>query len=223
MAAPVKFPRRSLLTGGAAIAALAATRDPADAANVPFTTFGFKSTGSITARTQPDRLAEVKNVLDFGADPTGATDSQAAIQAAVNWTGGPDRGVIFFPLGFYSIGSPITYNYNGPLSICFQGEVQGSFIAASGSGFNGFLFDRNNVNSGFRQQYRKGKIIFDKLNLSNGDASSVTSGCVRVGSAIGVQFRDCDFLGQQPGVTAEESPGVSAEKFMVVNCHFRRR
>ena len=38
---------------------------------IPFTSFAFAATGGPTKRTMPDRLAEVKNVLDFGADPTG--------------------------------------------------------------------------------------------------------------------------------------------------------
>ena len=50
----------------------------------PFTAFAFDSTGSTTARTLPDRLANVNNVLDYGADPTGATFSDTAIMAAFN-------------------------------------------------------------------------------------------------------------------------------------------
>lgn len=41
-----------------------------------------QSTGSSTARSLANRFADVVNVLDFGADPTGATDSTTAIQ---NW------------------------------------------------------------------------------------------------------------------------------------------
>jgi len=43
------------------------------------------------------------NVLDFGADPTGATDSTAAIQAAINQAGTSNGGLIYVPEGTYLI------------------------------------------------------------------------------------------------------------------------
>lgn len=50
------------------------------------------------------------NVLDFGADPTGATDSTAAIQAAVNAKNG--FSAIYLPAGTYKITSTITFSYD---------------------------------------------------------------------------------------------------------------
>ena len=210
----MKIPRRALLTGSAAMAGFAALPNDADAANVPFTTFQFKSTGSTTPRTQPDRLAEVKNVLDFGADPTGAnaTATTAAIQAAINWTGGADRGTIYFPRGTYTVNSTLTFNYNGNLTIRFIGES--SVITG---GISGFLLDRHNVNSGSPSN-TPCNIVFEKLILVNTD-TTVTSGCVRIGSAIGAFFRDCRFTGQQ-GVTTEDSVGVSSENILFENCGF---
>jgi hypothetical protein len=41
------------------------------------------SAGSSVARSVADRFASISNVLDFGADPTGATDSHLAIQRAI--------------------------------------------------------------------------------------------------------------------------------------------
>jgi hypothetical protein len=46
------------------------------------------STGSGTARSIADRFSESCNVLDYGADPTGNTDSWLAIQRAVAAAGG---------------------------------------------------------------------------------------------------------------------------------------
>lgn len=54
----------------------------------PFTAFVFDATGetqSPNTRTLPDRLAEIKNVKDFGAVGDGVTDDWAAIMAAFNW------------------------------------------------------------------------------------------------------------------------------------------
>lgn len=67
-----------------------------------------KSTGSNTARTLANRFADVVNVLDFGADPTGAVSSTIAIQAAVN-TGKN----VYFPTGKYLTTSTITISTRG--------------------------------------------------------------------------------------------------------------
>ena len=211
------IPRRSLLTGGAALAALAATHESAEAANVPFTTFAFKASGSNqVARTEPDRLAEVKNVLDFGADPTGSGDSTTAIQNAVNSLSGANRGIIFFPLGVYKVGgsgSGVTYNYNGNLSIHFLGaDGSGSFIEGN---FAGFLFDRSNVNSGSPNNTPGGR-IFEKLSFSN---SNTGGGCVRMGSTIGGAVRDCVFSGYV-AFTTEDSAGNSSQSILIENCKF---
>jgi hypothetical protein len=50
------------------------------------------------------------NVLDYGADPTGAADSTAAIQAAVNSKNGFLS--VYFPAGTYKITSTITFAYD---------------------------------------------------------------------------------------------------------------
>jgi len=107
--------------------------------DTPFTTFEFPATGAPTPRTMPDRLAEIKNVVDFGADPLGGADSTSAIQAAVDWTDGADRGVIYFPLGAYKVSAPITFDYDGDLSICFRGE-KGTNLFGN---VDGYVFDRH--------------------------------------------------------------------------------
>src|SRR4051812_1724955 len=101
-----EFTKRSLATGfGAASLGLggAALLAPRAVADTSFTSFAFPAAGTSTPRTMPDRLSEIKNVLDYGADPTGGADSTAAIQAAVNWTSGANRGTIYFPLGNYKV------------------------------------------------------------------------------------------------------------------------
>lgn len=59
------------------------------------------------ARTVNDKLQEILSVWDFGADPTGVTDSTAAIQAAIDYSGaaGP---AIYIPAGTYLITSSLT-------------------------------------------------------------------------------------------------------------------
>jgi hypothetical protein len=187
--------------------------------DVPFTAFAFSSADGTEPRTMPDRLAEVKNVLDFGADPTGnggtAAATTAAIQAAVDAVSGADRGVIYFPLGQYATNSAITLNYNGPLNICFRGDL-GAGITASGS--DHYIIDRKNTNSGSPNYADQTNIVFEKLGFQNPDSSNL-SGCVRLGSTNGAAFRDCGFLGQN-GVTTEDSAGNSSQNVFFENCKF---
>src|SRR5262245_28867286 len=80
--------KRALLTNralsaGLGVGALALLAQRASA-DTPFTHFAFAATGAPTPRTMSDRLAEVKNVKDFGAIGDGSTDDTSAIQATLN-------------------------------------------------------------------------------------------------------------------------------------------
>jgi hypothetical protein len=216
----ILIPRRKLLTtamlGGGAVMAFPRGAN----ADTPFTQFAFPATGEPTARTMPDRLAEIKNVLDFGADPTGATDSYAAIQAAINWTSGANRGTIFFPAGAYGVSQSLTFNYNGALSIRFLGvgATSSSIGFWSGHSFTGsWIFDRSNVNGG-SPSYQVGPIVFEGLSV-NAQGGASTVGCVRIGSTIGAAFRDCMFSGNT-GVSTEDSAGNSSKVVLFENCRF---
>jgi hypothetical protein len=67
-----------------------------------------KATGSTTARSLANRFADVVNVNDFGADPTGVVDSSPAIQTAIN----SGAKSIFIPKGKYTCNSKITYTFS---------------------------------------------------------------------------------------------------------------
>jgi hypothetical protein len=63
---------------------------------------------SLTKASYSMITGAVVNVLDYGADPTGATDSAAAIQAAINSLGTYERGTVFIPKGAYKVASSIS-------------------------------------------------------------------------------------------------------------------
>lgn len=202
------IPRRKLLLSGCA--GIAAATAPVDVfADTRFVNFAFPASGSPTSRTMPDRLAEIKDVKDFGAIGDGTADDTAAIQAAVNWTSGANRGTIYFPLGIYKTTSPITFNYDGPLSICFRGESAGSLIVGN---FSGYIFDRHlatpNNTSGGR--------AFEKLSISNAHASG---GGIRVGSSVGVYVRDC-IISAHVNLTTEDAVGISSQNVIMQNVVF---
>jgi len=66
----------------------------------------FTQSGAVAVpRTVESKLQDVVSVKDFGADPTGATDSTAAIQAAI------DSGkAAFVPKGTYKISATLNLN-----------------------------------------------------------------------------------------------------------------
>lgn len=81
----------------------------------------FLSTGSTTARTLANRFADVVNILDFGADPTGTTNSVSAFIAA-NSTATANAS-IYVPAGTYLLNSNV--------------NIQNRKIIANGATFTG--------------------------------------------------------------------------------------
>jgi hypothetical protein len=62
------------------------------------------------ARTLANRFADVVNVLDFGADNTGATDCVSAINDAITFAKSKGGSVILFPAGTYKLTATSLYN-----------------------------------------------------------------------------------------------------------------
>jgi hypothetical protein len=89
------------------------------------------------------------NVLDYGADPTGAADSRAACQAAINACRAAGGGVVYFPEGQYLINgasSPdsvlngLLVSYNSANStanrIILQGQGRSTVLLAGSNNMN---------------------------------------------------------------------------------------
>lgn len=93
-----------------------------------FFSWGFPATGapvnSLTKRKMPDRLAEITNVLDWGADNTGVSSATTAIQAAIDHCiASPDvGGIVFFPPGTYSVGALTVGSSNPLVSVSLVGS-----------------------------------------------------------------------------------------------------
>lgn len=87
------------------------------------------STSSTTARSLAARFSDVKNVLDYGADPTGITDSTSAINAAVASLG-TAGGYVFFPAGTFKVSSTITIGNGTPTT---ASTINNVFLVGSGT------------------------------------------------------------------------------------------
>jgi len=97
------------------------------------------ATGSTTARTLTNRFADVINVRDFGADPTGVVDSSTAFQNALNLIQAkPNGGTLFIPSGNYLVNTTLTYSNN---SLSIVGEGEKITIITKTTGTNLFIFN----------------------------------------------------------------------------------
>lgn len=72
-------------------------------------------------RTLSSKLEDVKSVLDFGADPTGATGSSAAIDAAIKAS-----SRVTFPPGTYLIDSTIFITSSVTIDFCGSTLIRGT-------------------------------------------------------------------------------------------------
>jgi Pectate lyase superfamily protein len=173
---------KGALTAGLGVGALALMVPRAEA-DTPFSSFTFPATGAPVPRTMPDRLAEVKNVKDFGAVGDGYADDTAAIRRTVNWTTAANRGVIFFPPGTYKVTGPITFDGDG-ISIIFQGVGSQSRLIGSHADYILKRAGVFNPTAGLR--------VIEKLHFENANPAG---GCVRLDSSVGAAVRDCYFGG----------------------------
>jgi len=66
-----------------------------------FSYAGYRNGGVPLGLAVPDRTVDI--VADHGADPTGASDSTAAVQAAIDEVAASGGGVVIFPAGLYRL------------------------------------------------------------------------------------------------------------------------
>ena len=83
------------------------------------------ATGSTALRSAQDRSADVANVLDFGADPTGATESSAAFNAAC----ATNKGSVYAPAGTYKLSNPVTVGPSTTVSQELYGDGWGTVLS----------------------------------------------------------------------------------------------
>ncbi|MBN9508153.1 MAG: hypothetical protein J0I21_03440, partial [Alphaproteobacteria bacterium] len=140
------------VTGGATLSAADITGllgyTPANQANI--SAASVTATGSTTARTAGSRAADRLNVLDFGADPTGAADSMPAFAAAMNAIPAGTFGAVTVPRGTYKLGATVNQPGGRSVAVIFE---DGANI--SGAGYLGV--DRVETTQGaYRQTQNAG-------------------------------------------------------------------
>lgn len=150
------------------------------------------------------------NVLDYGADPTGASDSSSAFQAAIDTL----KGAVFVPEGTYKISNQVNYKGNGLIGVgnlksiinCeysgvnFKKVVSADFSKISGlrfvgNGTNTCWSDDGGGNGWFRTQIEDLNLVdFDICFEMNNIVFSIMKNCVLVGKrplVIGGTYANC--------------------------------
>jgi hypothetical protein len=170
------------LSAGLGVGALALLA-PRASADTPFSSFAFPATGAPTARTMPERLAETRNVKDFGARGNGSHDDTDAIQAAVN-----QGGTIFFPPGNYRVTRTIRAAGGNPGFLTISLVGSGGWSTVSGN-FPGWIFE---LTGGPHDN--GGLVTVEKLTINNAHPNG---GGLNLASAIVTVVRECAFSGHK--------------------------
>jgi hypothetical protein len=200
--------RRLLL--GSAVGALALMPSRIAQADTAFTQFGFPATGAPTARTMPDRLAEIKNVKDFGARGDGSTDDTSAIQAAIN-AAAAKGGSVYFPSGVYKTSRTLTVSGKNPLIRLFGensqdfltgSSIQGSVSESSGDLTSGYLFAAAQPGTSLPAS-NFGCAIIENMNWSNSSPSG--KGLFIPAMMYGV-VRHCNIVTSKVGISTVGPP-----------------
>jgi hypothetical protein len=91
---------------------------PANPADI--STSQLIAAGSTTLRTASTRAADRINVLDFGADPTGAADSAPGFLAAMSSVASGTWGRVWVPRGNYKLNSAVNQPSGRSISVLFD-------------------------------------------------------------------------------------------------------
>lgn len=216
--------RRALAFGASGLAGILGAG--AAKADTAFTSFSFLASGASTARTDPARWSDVKNVLDYGADPTGTNDCTAAIQAAISalsinvpGTGKVTRGTIFFPAGTYLVTGTVNLQPGGTAcAINFRGVGLGSWIQG---GTNGYIFDTGNSGGTGEHFVPQAQHHFYDLQITNSfvptSPRTFNVGAIRMCATLDSSVENC-YISGYIGINLVDSQGQSVGTGLIKNC-----
>ena len=168
------------------------------------------ATGSTTARTLANRFADVVNVLDYGADPTGVNDSTDAIQNAINQAEIANGKTVYFPAGVYIVSATI----NITNSVHLTGDGRTGY----GSSATGSIIQWSSKTLGVFNVTTANNITVTNLTFSG--PSNPTDGYVfqlGTNSAINAfsTFKDLTFNNSYIAIKT-----ISSETISIYTCYF---
>jgi hypothetical protein len=96
----------------------------AGAVNASQVTYNPAGTGAVATNVQA-KLRQYVSVIDFGADPTGSSDSATEIQAAIDYVQSTG-GTLWFPPGIYLVGTQLDVAEEGMVFLGAGRDVTGT-------------------------------------------------------------------------------------------------
>ncbi|GAA5189755.1 hypothetical protein GCM10023322_43170 [Rugosimonospora acidiphila] len=155
-----------------------------------------------TPQFEETDLSKWASVVTFGADPTGAKDSAAAVQAAI------DSGAttVYFPAGRYILNSPVTVRGNVRAIEGFDSRVVPNgptYTSASATTRTPFFIFANDND-----------VIVDHIRFGNGSVTYPGLLYVQNNSSHAVTIRDTVFDRLDPGNLYQNGPNGTGDLFI---------
>ena len=164
------------------------------------------------------------NVLDYGADPTGVTDSTSAIQAALTYVAAND-GAVVIPDGTYLVSSTLVCDAANSRRITIQGEGMAK-IKWNGSN-NTILFDLRR----WTNTCEMSNFIFENTNQATGlvgirmtcwtGSGTTLSGTVDMAWLHDMVIGQSGDLGFERGLQLGDQTAYGAAEYFTYNCFDR--
>ncbi|MEA2720519.1 MAG: hypothetical protein QOJ39_2383 [Candidatus Eremiobacteraeota bacterium] len=154
----------------------------------------------------------VYNVLDYGADNTGASDSKTAIQNTVNAVVSGGGGIVFFPIGTYLVSDWVTF---GGSNLIVEGQGSATIVKQAGT-----AWQQNGI---FLANGKSRITIRDMQIWGNGyaDATRMNSGLVAFLASSFISVHRVRFYNMQgPGVYCDGTGGVQMSDVTIDDCTF---
>lgn len=129
------------------------------------------------------------NVLDFGADPTGANDSAPAIQAAINSLSNQyeKATAVYFPAGIYKINSTIVVDLANAASLTLYSDTKATINVRVAAASYGIDVDYSTGGTANFVTFNMTNIALSDLNVTGGVYG------LRTKRVIGSKFTQCEF------------------------------
>jgi len=175
------------------------------------TTETVKGNADAIAAQKAETVTSLFNVVFYGADPTGATDSSAAIQAAINAAAAAGGGIVYFPRGIYLIGTTLSWTADN-ITLKGQGMDVTLIRDHSSLGANRLIFLQGSTGD------RIENTNIEDITLRNGTATTgnptMGKDCIRAEYVDGLRIRRCKITEVQGdyGVAVKYARNVSVIK-----------
>lgn len=171
----------------------------------------------------------VKNP-SYGAVGDGSTDDSTSIQAAIDAAEAAGGGIIFFPLGEYSIQTTLVINKAQGVRFVGVGNV-GDWRGGGTDSNTGTVLAWDGANDGTLLQIRGCRIItFENIHFAGKDSSDNTKTDILVsiknhtdGDACGnIYFTNCNFMHAEAGIQCADASGDNnASDLTLKDCAFK--